>query len=44
MEDIEQIWQILLDQGVVVHQNPGGQIPYPYPAQGLFSVEQVGCQ
>jgi len=42
--DIEQIWQILVSIGVTVNTNPGSEIPYPYNAQGLFSVEQVGCQ
>jgi len=42
--DIEQIWQKLISIGVQVRPNPGGVVPYPYQPQGLFSVEQVGCQ
>jgi hypothetical protein len=43
-EDIEDVWQILIGLGVQVRPNPYGQQPYPYPAQGIISIEQVGCQ
>jgi len=42
--DIKDVWQILVGLGVQVRPNPYGQQPYPYPPQGLISIEQVGCQ
>ena len=40
-EDIQKIWKILVGLGVKVHENPFGQLPYPYPVQGVVSVEQL---
>lgn len=38
-EDIKAVWEILVSIGVVVHQNTFGKLPYPYPTQGLLSIE-----
>jgi hypothetical protein len=38
---IKAVWQLLVKQGVQVRPNPFGQLPYPFPAQGLLSIEQV---
>jgi len=39
--DIKEVWQILISIGVKMRQNTGGQLPYPYPTQGLLSIELV---
>jgi len=41
-DDIKTIWELLVSvAGVQVHQNTFGKLPYPYPTQGLLSVELV---
>lgn len=40
-KSIEFVWHALVKLGVQVRQNPFGQLPYPFVAQGLLSVEQV---
>lgn len=37
--DIEQIYNLLLAQGVVVHDNPYSGKNYPYKPQGIAVVE-----
>jgi len=39
--DIKHIWELLLSIGVQVRNNTFGKLPYPYPPQGLLSVEQI---
>jgi len=36
----KQIWNILVSIGVVVRQNTGGALPYPYEPQGIISIEE----
>jgi hypothetical protein len=43
-EDIAIVWRKLVAIGVEVRPNPFGQQPYPYKAQGIAVIEQVGCQ
>jgi len=43
-EDIDKVWQILVELGVKIRKNTGPGQPYPYKPQGLMSIEQVGCQ
>lgn len=38
---IKDIWQILVHIGVEVRNNTDGKLPYPYPSQGLISIEQI---
>lgn len=40
-DSIYNIWQILLQLGVVAHPNTDGKLPYPYKPQGLLSIQQV---
>jgi len=40
-QDIEQVWQLLVSIGVQVRPNTFGALPYPYPTQGLLSIEQI---
>jgi hypothetical protein len=40
-KSIEFVWHALVKLGVQVRKNPFGQLPYPFAAQGLLSVEQV---
>jgi len=40
-EDIKAVWEILVSIGVQVHQNTFGKLPYPYPTQGLLSIELI---
>jgi peptidoglycan hydrolase-like protein with peptidoglycan-binding domain len=39
--DVEEVWHILVSLGVKVHPNTFGALPYPYPTQGLLSIEQL---
>lgn len=41
--DIEAVWKILVGLGVQVRPNPFSSQHYPYPAQGLVSIECVDC-
>eukprot|EP00462_Mataza_sp_D1_P008504 CAMPEP_0175149520 /NCGR_PEP_ID=MMETSP0087-20121206/17295_1 /TAXON_ID=136419 /ORGANISM="Unknown Unknown, Strain D1" /LENGTH=287 /DNA_ID=CAMNT_0016435233 /DNA_START=15 /DNA_END=878 /DNA_ORIENTATION=- len=40
-QNIEHVWHLLVAEGVVVRDNPGGVTPYPYKEQGLLSVELI---
>jgi len=40
-EYCNDVWQILVKLGVVIENNPYGQLPYPFPPQGIISIEQV---
>lgn len=40
-DDIKFVWEVLVSIGVQVRPNTGGALPYPYPTQGLLSVELV---
>jgi len=40
-QDIKEVWQILVSLGVQVHNNTYGKLPYPYPTQGILSIEQI---
>lgn len=37
-EDVEGVWNSLVDLGVEVHENPFSSIDYPYETQGIISV------
>eukprot|EP00771_Trimastix_marina_P002788 gnl/Trimastix_PCT/3948.p1 GENE.gnl/Trimastix_PCT/3948~~gnl/Trimastix_PCT/3948.p1 ORF type:complete len:297 (-),score=38.28 gnl/Trimastix_PCT/3948:14-904(-) len=40
-EDIRTIWRVLTrDLGVVVHNNTFGHMPYPYPTQGILTIQE----
>jgi len=41
LDDIRAVWQQLLAQGVVVRNNTGGALPYPFAPQGLAAVFNV---
>lgn len=43
-ESIRTVWKLLTadDMGVVVRDNTGGKLPYPYKSQGLLSVFLMG--
>lgn len=40
-DSILRVWKLLVAEGVTVHPNTGGKLPYPYKPQGLVSVELV---
>eukprot|EP00461_Guttulinopsis_vulgaris_P004674 UN04676 len=40
-EDQKKVTEILTSLGAKAHKNPFGQLPYPYPVQGLLSVEVI---
>jgi len=40
-EDINKVWKILVSIGVQIRPNTDGKLPYPYPPQGILSVEQI---
>jgi len=39
--DIKDIWDLLVSMGVEVRNNTFGKLPYPYPTQGILSIEQI---
>ena len=41
-DDMKKIDDILkLDLNVTVNKNPYGKLPYPYPCQGILSIQQI---
>jgi len=39
--DIKAVWQLLVSMGVQIRANTFGKLPYPYPTQGLLSIELI---
>jgi hypothetical protein len=40
-QDIKDVWDLLVSIGVEVRNNTFGKLPYPYPTQGILSIEQL---
>jgi len=40
-QDIKEVWELLVSLGVKIRNNTYGSLPYPYPTQGLLSIELI---